>query len=159
MSFDLENEIRKTRQVEAKIKEIEELQKQALEPYKKVAEGLRNRIQEYMIANKQLSAKTDAGQAVIAKKTSYRVEDQQEFKNHVIGHAEWDMIVWAVKRSAAEAFQDATNTLPPGVVKSTVLELRLLAPEKKRVRKPASVSDEGSETFDPFVDEEPADAQ
>lgn len=149
--MNVEEKIEKARLVEANIKLIEKRHKEELEPYQSVAEALRNQIQEWMINQNMLSAKTPAGHAVLAKKTSYRVEDQQEFKRHVIGTESWELIVWAVKRSAAEAFMDATQSLPPGVVKSTILELRLLAPEKKRVHKSTNID---TESFDAFAEED-----
>lgn len=148
--MDVKELIRRGRLIDASIDEIEARHKEELKPFEDAKKAYRNLIQEYLIANKTNSMKTDTGQAVLATKTSFRVEDQTEFKRHVIGTEAWDMIVWAVKRSAAEAFEDATKTLPPGVAKSSVLELRLLAPEKKRVRKP--VQAEG-ESFDAFADE------
>jgi len=149
--MDVKELIRRGRLIDAKIDEIEARHKEELKQFEDAAKAYRNLIQEYMIANKMKSTKTDAGQAVLATKTSFRVEDQLEFRRHVTGTEAWDMIVWAVKRSAAETFEEATKTLPPGVAKSSVLELRLLAPEKKRVRKP--VPAEGA-SFDAFADGE-----
>lgn len=149
--MNVEELIRRGRLIDQGIDEMEARHKEELKPLQEAMKTYRNLIQEWMIANKMVSTKTPAGQAVLATKTSFRVEDQQEFKRHVIGSEDWELIVWAVKRSAAEAFEEATKTLPPGVAKSSVLELRLLAPEKKRVRKPTQV--EGV-PFDPFADED-----
>ena len=144
-------------------REIEEVEKRHEEELKKLKEAkvvFDNLIKEQMINMGIKSLKTKAGQPVLAEKTSFRVEDQQEFKRHVIGSEDWEMIVWAVKRSAAELFEASTGTLPPGVAKSSTLELRLYGPEKKRVRKPTTTQIEGEQEFDAFGDndEEPKEA-
>lgn len=146
--MDIEELIRRGRLIDQGIEDMEAKHKLELKPLEDAKKTYRNLIQEWMIAQKMRSMKATTGQAVLATKTSFRVEDQQEFKNHVISTESWDMIVWAVKRSAAEAFEGATNALPPGVAKSSVLELRLLAPEKKRVRKATGTEEDAS--FDAF---------
>lgn len=151
--MDVKELIRRGRLIDAGIEEMEERHKAELKPLEDAKKAYRNLIQEFLISIGSKSLKTEAGQAVLATKTSFKVEDQSEFQRHVIGTEDWNMIVWAVKRSAAEMFEAATQTLPPGVTKSSVLELRLLAPEKKRVRKP-TVS-EGA-PFDAFGDDEEA---
>lgn len=149
--MDIEELIRRGRLIDQGIADMEAKHKLEIKPLEDAKKTYRNLIQEWMIAQKMRSMKATTGQAVLAEKTSFRVEDQTEFKRHVIGTEDWEMIVWAVKRSAAEAFEATTKTLPPGVAKSSVLELRLLAPEKKRVRK--AVPEEGA-SFDAFGDED-----
>jgi hypothetical protein len=150
--FDLKEKIRKGREVNAMIEEIEKRHEEELERYKKVKALIYGQIKDYMIANNMLSSKTAAGQAVMANKKSYRVENQPEFMRHVVGTEDWEVIVWAVKRSAAEAFEQNNNgAMIPGVAKTEMVELRLLAPEKKRVRKP-DVQSKDEEQFDTFGD-------
>ena len=155
--MDVKELIRRGRLIDKGIDDMKEKHKAELKPLEDAMKSYRNLIQDILIKMGSKSLKTEEGQAVLAEKTSFRVEDQTEFKRHVIGTEDWEMIVWAVKRSAAEAFEAATRTLPPGVAKSSVLELRLLAPDKKRVRKPTQP--EGA-PFDAFGDEtqEPTEA-
>lgn len=152
--FDFEELVERDFLIRHNIELIEKRHEEELKPYKDAKNAYDNLIKEHMIKMKVKSLKTKAGQPVLAEKTSFRVEDQHEFQRHVIGSEDWSMIVWAVKRSAAEAFEAATKTLPPGVAKSSVLELRLYGPEKKRVRKPTSTQIESEEPFDAFGDEE-----
>ena len=151
--FDLKEKIRKARAVNAMIEEMEKKHEEELEPLEKVKAALYGQIKDHMIAGNMQSTKTEMGQAVIARKKSYRVEDQSQFMHHIIGAEDWESIVWAVKRSAAEAFEVANNgAMIPGVAKTEMLELRLLAPEKKRVRKP--VNPTKPDDFDPMDDTE-----
>lgn len=148
--FDLKEKIRKGRALKAAIEEMEKRHEEELEPLRRVQAAIYGQIKDHMIAANMLSSRTEMGQAVLAHKKSYRVENQPEFMRHIIGTEDWETIVWAVKRSAAEAYELANNgNLPPGVAKTEILELRLLAPEKKRVRKPTNVPSE-TEEFNPY---------
>jgi hypothetical protein len=134
--MDLEDYISKARELDEMMKTVEKRHEEELRKYQDLRMMFRNAIQQYLVDNSMKSARTAAGQAVLAQKISYRVENPIEFRRHIIGTESWDMIVWAVKRSAAEQFEETEQTLPPGVAKSEMVELRLLAPERKRIRKP-----------------------
>lgn len=147
---DIEEIIRRARSIDKNIELIEKRHEEELKQYRDVRMQYRNFLQEYLVTNHMRSAITKAGKAVLATKTSFRVEDPTEFKRHIIGTEDWDTIVWAVKRSAAERYEETTGALPPGVAKTSILELRLLAPAKKQIHKPTN---EGEQTFDAFEDE------
>jgi hypothetical protein len=152
--FDLKEKIRKGRVVNAAIDAMEKKHEEELQPLQDLKKAIYGQIKDHMIAANMLSSKTEEGQAVMAHKKSYRVENQSEFMHHIIGTEDWETIVWAVKRSAAEAFENANNgAMIPGVAKTEILELRLLAPEKKRVRKPTVVTSD-DQTFDPYAEED-----
>ena len=106
--------------------------KEKMKPLVEFAEDMRNQLLKFMNETGQRNAKTNLGTAYIADKESFRIEDQTEFKRHVIGTQSWEMIDWRANRTAMKEFEKTEQALPPGVTKTVIREVRVLAPERKR---------------------------
>lgn len=145
MALDVEKTIANVRSIEQRIAEEEKAFKERMRPFNELAEEYRNHLLQFLLNTNQRNARTLAGTAYIADKESFRVEDPQEFKRHVIGTEAWHMIVWAVNRTAAKEFEAAEGVLPPGINKTVIKEVRVLAPERKATKtKLAVVPAEGA---------------
>ena len=130
--INVEQTVAMVRQIEQRIAEEEKAFKEKMKPLNTFAEEMRVQLLDFLNATGQRNAKTNAGTAYIADKESFKVEDQSEFKRHVIGTESWEMIVWAVNRTAAKEFEKTEGALPPGIHKTVIREVRVLAPERKR---------------------------
>ena len=132
MTINVGTTIQMVRQIEQRIAEEEKAFKEKMRPLNEFAEEMRVQLLDFLNSTGQRNAKTEWGTAYIADKEGFRVEDQSEFKRHVIGTEAWNMIVWAVNRTAAKEFEKTEGALPPGIHKTTIREVRVLAPERKR---------------------------
>lgn len=56
-----------------------------------------------------------AGTAYKKLSTSVTVADQREFRRHVIGSEEWDLIDWRANKTAVNDLVEKGEPLPPGV--------------------------------------------
>jgi len=56
-----------------------------------------------------------AGTAYKKLSTSVTVADQREFRRHVIGSEEWDLIDWRANKTVVNDLVDKGEPLPPGV--------------------------------------------
>lgn len=135
--MNVENVVSQIRQIEAKIKEIEDRHKAELAPFNEFAEKARTKLLGYLNDNNQLNAKTKAGTAYKYERVSYRVDDIDEFKRHVIGSEDWDAINWSVNKTHSDAVMEKDKLLLPGVTRSVVVILGVTAPPKPRVKKAA----------------------
>lgn len=59
--------------------------------------------------------RTKAGTAYKKLSTSVTIADASEFRRHVIGSEEWDLIDWRANKTAVNERVDSGETLPPGV--------------------------------------------
>jgi hypothetical protein len=139
MEMDVNDVIGKVRLVRARIEEIEARHKEELKDYIELESELLNSIMRFLQVTNQQNAKTPSGTAYLAHKESFKVEDQAEFRHHVIGTEAWELIEWRANRTGVRAFEEKFKELPPGMTKSVLLECRVLAPEKPRLKKPTQV--------------------
>lgn len=138
------------------IKKNIELKKQAFEkeikPLEDLMDGLEKQMMGFLNQIGTRFMKTEYGDPGIYTKTSYSVQDQDAFKNHVITAEEWDLLVWAVRRTTAESYYVLHNSYPPGVHVTKEQKLRVTAPTplgKKRTPKKTEIA-EAEEEFKPF---------
>jgi hypothetical protein len=155
MPFNVEKTIAQVREIEQFIAAEELAFKEKMRPYNELAEDFRNQLLQFLLNTNQRNARTNAGTAYIADKESIKVLDKQEFQRHVIGTEAWHMIIWAVNKTAAKEFEKAEGVMPPGVDKTVIKEVRVLAPDRKPTKtKLAVVPSEGAPLSE-LEDEDP----
>lgn len=55
--------------------------------------------------------------------TSVTVADQREFRRHVIGGEDWDLIDWRANKTAVNDLIESGGDLPPGVNRTTFFKV------------------------------------
>jgi hypothetical protein len=98
--FDVEKRILQARQVDARIKEIEERHEEELKPFKELRERLRGTLLQWLKDTKQQNSKTREGTIYKSPRITYRVADQSQFREHILAHAAWGMVYWGKAISA-----------------------------------------------------------
>ena len=135
MTFNLAERILQIRQIEAKVKEMEDAFEEKVKPYEDFAEAARQQVLEYLNATGQKSAATANGTAYWKAKNTYRVEDKDAFRRHVLGTEQYELITWAAAPLACEDFFQVNNEVtPPGLVRNSIRILYVNAPAKPRKR-------------------------
>jgi hypothetical protein len=133
--FNLADAIREVRAIEGKMKVMVQAFEDKLKPYKEFAEGRRAEILAHLLSTGQKSANTEFGGAYWKEKVTYRVEDRDEFRRHVIGTEAWELLVWGAAGVAAEEFTNKHGEPPPGTVRNAVVLPYVTAPVKPRLVK------------------------
>lgn len=144
--FDVGETIDMVRKVEARIDEMKAKFKAEIKEYEDFAEEMRNNILKFLQESGVQNTKTPFGTAYLARKESFTIADQQEFRRHVIGTEAWELIEWRGNRTGLRAFEEKNKELPPGVNKTSMLECRVLAPEKPRLKVSQQPADEDKAT-------------
>lgn len=149
----LKEKVRKYQMVKKAVEMLKKKQEEELKPLEDLMDGLEKQMMGFMQQLGIRFTKTEYGDPGIYTKTSYSVQDQDAFKNHVITSEEWDLLVWAVRRTSAESYQVLHGTYPPGVNVTKEQKLRVTAPTplgtKKRTPKKVEVTTD-QEDFDAF---------
>lgn len=122
--------IRKVRAIEAKMDAKEAAFKEEMKPYKQYVEGKKIELLQHLLTSGQKNARTDYGTVYWKDTTTYRVEDKDEFKRHVIGMEQWELVTWGAAGNTAEAFTKEHGVPPPGCVRNSVRKVHILAPTK-----------------------------
>jgi hypothetical protein len=123
------------RAAKARVKEMEDEFAESikdLDDFIKLAEA---ELLQYLNSTGQKSAATAEGTAYWAERVSYRVADKDEFKRHVIGTEQWELITFAAAGTACEEFTKASQTPPPGVTRHAERKVHVIAPSKPRTKK------------------------
>jgi hypothetical protein len=141
--------IKQVREMEAKIKAEEVALEEKLKPLKDWAEKARTQILQYLNDTGQKSAATVNGTAYWKPKVTYRVQDKDEFRRHVIGTEQWELLTWAAAGVACEQFTQTNEGPPPGLFRNAVNILYINPPPKPRKKV------EGKEEEE--VNEQPSD--
>jgi hypothetical protein len=141
------------RQLEAKIDAMEEEHKARVMPFKEAREKLRALMLKMLHDSGQDSAKTAVGTVYRLTRTSVSLDDPTEFRRHVIGSENWDLIDWKANKSAVADYATMNEgQLPPGVKVTQMLDIGVRAPAAPRTRKTAA-----SVVADPMVEVDPND--
>lgn len=149
----LKEKVRKYQLVKKAVEMLKKKHEEEIKPLEDLMDGLEKQMMGFMQQIGIRFTKTEYGDPGIYSKTSYSVQDQDAFKNHVITSEEWDLLVWAVRRTSAESYYVLHNTYPPGVNVTKEQKLRVTAPTpigtRKRTPKKVEVTPKES-AFDPW---------
>ena len=146
--FDVSAKTLMLRKIRIKMKEIKDRHEAELADFKDFEAKLMGEIIAFLQATKQQSAKNKNGTPYLLPKVSYSVEDQQEYKRHVIGSEAWDLLTWGCAKEAADAYVAANNAPPPGVKRNALVTLGVLGPPKPKtavVASPIPIADSAPE--------------
>ena len=131
-SFDLGERIKQVRMVEDMIDKKQEELDAMLEQHHKFVETGRAEILAFLNQTNQKSANTEFGGCHWKPKITYRVEDKDAFRRHVIGAEAWELITWASAPVNCEAFTEEHKLPPPGLVRNAVNILYITPPTKPK---------------------------
>ena len=134
MGFDLGERIKQVRMVENMIEKKQEELDAMLEQHHKFVEVGRAEILAFLNQTNQKSANTEFGGCHWKPKITYRVEDKDAFRRHVIGAEAWELITWAAGAVNCETFTEEHKMPPPGLVRNAVNILYITPPTKPKTK-------------------------
>lgn len=132
MGFDLGERIKQVRMVEDMIDKKQEELDTMLEQHHKFVETGRAEILAFLNQTNQKSANTEFGGCHWKPKITYRVEDKDAFRRHVVGAEAWELITFAAAPVNCEAFTEEHKLPPPGLVRNAVNILYITPPTKPK---------------------------
>jgi hypothetical protein len=132
VSFDLGERIKQVRMMQDYIDQKQEALDAELANHHKFVDMGRTEILAFLNQNNQKSANTEFGGCHWKPKITYRVEDKDAFRRHVIGAEAWELITWASAPSNCEAFTEEHKMPPPGLVRNAVNILYITPPTKPK---------------------------
>jgi hypothetical protein len=149
MKFDAAAVTLQIRKIRQKIKEIETKHEEELKPFREFEAKRMGEMIAFLQATHQDSAKNVNGTPYLTVKVTYSVQDLQEFRRHVIGTESWDLLTWGCAKTAADTFIEMGATIdtagkkhlgppPPGVKRTAMITLGVLAPTKPKTATVAS---------------------
>jgi hypothetical protein len=142
-NFDVSKKTFQLRTIRQKIKTIKEKHEQELAEFVTFEQKLVGEIFDFLVSTNQQNAKTINGTVYKIQKITYPLEDQVEFRRHVIGTESWQLLDWRANKTATDAYRLANGgemkdgilvggDLPPGVRKNELLTLGVKAPTKPK---------------------------
>jgi hypothetical protein len=143
VSFDLGERIKQVREMEAFLEKQQEELDAKYERHHKFVETGRAEILAFLNQTNQKSANTEFGGCHWKPKITYRVEDKDAFRRHVIGAEAWELITWAAGAVNCEAFTAEHKMPPPGLVRNAVNILYITPPTKPKGKNKV-VNDDGA---------------
>jgi len=149
--FNVAQKTLQLRQIRQKMKEIKERHEKELEDFKVFENKLMGEMIAFLQATKQQSAKNVNGTPYLSLKVTYSVEDQLEFRRHVIGTESWDMLTWGCAKTAADEFVKEHRAPPPGVKRTAFVTLGVLSPSKPKtetVKSPEPQPEPGTNEYE-----------
>lgn len=155
--FDAAQVVEQLRQLKAKVKEIEDKHEEELKPWKEGIGKISNYLLGYLQQINTQSLKTAKGTINQVKSTSWRIEDSDAFKRHVIGAEDFDLIQWHVAKVVADTRFEADKSMPPGTVREVVIKLGVRAPAKPKPKAapgPGELTDEQWAKIEAQVDKD-----
>jgi succinate dehydrogenase flavin-adding protein (antitoxin of CptAB toxin-antitoxin module) len=145
MAFNVAERCKQYRAVQARIKEMETAHAEAIKPFKDFLKQADDELLVYLNQSGQKSAATPEGTAYWSALVTFSVEDKDAFRRHVIGTEQWELIKWAAAATPCEAFTEANKEPPPGVVRSSIRKVHVIAPSKPRKKVVKAAQPEPSE--------------
>lgn len=133
-SFDLGERIKQVRAIEAFIEQKQNELDESLKQHHDFVEAGRAEILQFLNQTNQKSANTEFGGCHWKPKITYRVEDKDGFRRHVIGAEAWELITWAAAPVNCEAFTEEHKMPPPGLVRNAVNILYITPPVKPKAK-------------------------
>jgi hypothetical protein len=134
VSFDLGERIKQVRAIEKYIEDKEEELATSLAQHHRFVEMGRAEILAFLNQTNQKSSNTEWGGCHWKPKITYRVEDKDAFRRHVIGAEAWELPTWAAAPVSCEAFTEEHKMPPPGLVRNAVNILYITPPVKSKAK-------------------------
>jgi hypothetical protein len=132
VGFDLGERIKQVRAMEDFIDKKQQALDAELEKHHKFVDMGRAEILAFLNTTNQKSANTEFGGAYWKPKITYRVEDKDAFRRHVIGAEAWELITWASAPVNCEVFTEEHKMPPPGLARNAVNILYITPPTKPK---------------------------
>lgn len=125
MAEDIEKRCAQYIALRDKIKLIQDRHKAELKPYTNAMVLLEGVFTQVLDSVNAENIKTDAGTIYKSIQASATVANMDEFRRHVIGAQDWDLVDWKVNKTAVRTWLDAGAALPPGVNYSTHVKINV----------------------------------
>jgi hypothetical protein len=132
VGMDIGTLIKQVREVEDTITKEQAALDLKLAGHHTFVEQARAALLAFLNSTNQKSANTEFGGCHWKPKITYRVEDKDAFRRHVIGAEAWELITWAAGAVNCEAFTTEHKMPPPGLVRNAVNILYVTPPVKPR---------------------------
>jgi hypothetical protein len=133
-SFNLAERIKQVRAIEDMIDAKQAALNAELEKFNAFVERGRAEILQFLNQTNQKSANTQYGGCHWKAKITYRVEDKDAFRRHVIGSEAWELITWASAPVNCELFTDEHKQPPPGLIRNAARLLYITPPTKPKAK-------------------------
>jgi hypothetical protein len=124
-AIDVEKRTRQYIALRDKIKEISDRHKAELKPYMDAMATLEGVFMQALDGINADNIKTEAGTIYKAVQASATVSDMSEFRRHVIGAQDWELVDWKANKTAVSERLGAGEVLPPGVKYSTHVKINV----------------------------------
>ena len=134
MPFNVAERIKQVRAIEDKVEAMQAELDLRLKPLNDWADKARAEILQFLNQTNQKSTNTEFGGAHWKPKVTWRVEDKDSFRRHVIGAQAWELITWAAMPTNCDTFTMEHNQPPPGVTRNAVNILYITPPVKPKAK-------------------------
>jgi hypothetical protein len=134
--FNVAERVGQVRQMKAHIKALNDEFEKKLFPFEEWLEKAEAELLVYLNKSGQKSAATALGTAYWSERVTYRVQDKDEFRRHVIGTEQWELTTFAAAGVACETFTTDHKEPPPGLTRHVEREVHVIAPSKPRLKGP-----------------------
>jgi len=91
------------------------------EHYSVKMETLENQLLDVLNKLDVNSISSSSGTVYKKMSTSVTVADSREFRRHVIGSEEWDLIDWRANKTAVNDMVERGDALPPGINRTAIM--------------------------------------
>ena len=113
------------------IKKEKEKFEEHIAPKKAAMLNIEGRLQTLLDNTGQESGRCKTGTFYTTTRYSAKISDPQEFKRHVIGTENWDLLDWKANVQAARDFEKEEKTPLPGVSISAIAKIGVRRPGAK----------------------------
>ena len=113
------------------VKKQIEKHKEAIAEKQDVMNRIEGELQTFLDKNGLTSVATKCGTFYTSTRYSAKISDPNEFKRHVIGTENWDLIDWKANVQAARDFEKEEKTPLPGVTISAIAKIGVRRPGAK----------------------------
>lgn len=145
----LKEKVRKYQLVKKAIEAMKQRHEEELKELQRLFTGYEAQITGFMQKIGIRFTKTEYGDPGLYSKKSYSVYDQDAYRTHVITNEDWDLLVWAIRRTAADSYNAVHGNYPPGVNVTSEQKLRVGAPTPlSKRRKTPEKEDEDFNAFE-----------
>lgn len=130
--MNIAERIKQVREVEQRMDQMDKDHEAKIKPFKDFATKARTEILQFLNETGQKSANSPFGTAYWKPRVTWQVADKDEFRRHVIGTEQWELLTWAAAGVASEEYTVKEGATPPGLKRNAVNILYVTAPVKPR---------------------------